>query len=67
MLNQGLTKFDQFQVSGIQTGGIRYTCQAGFTEADQATLATLLGRLTANVGPGAAARTTPPWAGLAER
>jgi MarR family transcriptional regulator, transcriptional regulator for hemolysin len=41
--------------------------RAGFTEADQAILATLLARLAANVDPGATAGTTPPWAGLAER
>ena len=38
--------------------------RAGLTEADLATLSTLLGRLAANVGAPEAA---PPWAGAAER
>ena len=38
--------------------------RAGLTEADLATLNTLLGRLAANVGAEEAA---PPWAGAAER
>ena len=38
--------------------------RAGLTEADLATLSTLLGRLAANVG---APKAAPPWAGAAER
>jgi len=38
--------------------------QAGLTDADLATLRTLLSQLAANVGAEAA---TPPWAGLADR
>jgi len=37
--------------------------RAGLTDADLATLSTLLGHLAANVGAG---ETTPPWTGLAE-
>ena len=38
--------------------------RAGLTDADLATLSSLLGHLAANVGAGEAA---PPWAGLADR
>jgi MarR family transcriptional regulator for hemolysin len=38
--------------------------RAGLTDADLATLSTLLGHLAANVGP---AEASPPWAGVADR